>query len=352
MTSLAEHSPASYAPRSSLSISPLQTDVYAFGVLMLRLATNLPALLGAGTPRSTSLNAHVRQALFGAAWEDRGAAAAAGRRPEDVPSEDWAALGADAADAGPCAWDDRTLAAFGALALRCTEAAPEARPLMADVVVSLEGILAARGQEEGGGDEPLSLEALLLRIPDCRICMDEPRATAFLPCRHSVACVPCAQQLMQRGLPCPICRVAVASIFHADGDATFVPPPGPATPRRLSPAFGAAAAADATPSPRAVLAWPKHARVFPTGASGAGTDAHGAPKRVSFPTRDAAGGVFATLKVSLFQHCGMFPIAKFCPLLMLFRQLLTYFILRVRPGQITDIKVLIQMGRSSIATNP
>ena len=323
--------------------------MYAFGVLMLRMATNLPAIMDAGSPRSTSLNEHVRRALFRADWEGHGAAAAGGRRPEDVPHAAWAAL---APTDGLCAWDDRMLASFGALALRCTEAAPEARPLMTDLAASLEGLLAAVGPGGRGDDPTLSPESLLLRGTECKICMDEPRATAFLPCRHSVACVPCAQQLMQRGLPCPICRVAVASIFHADGDATFVPPPGPATPRRLSPAFGAAAAADATPSPRAVLAWPKHARVFPTGASGAGTDAHGAPKRVSFPTRDAAGGVFATLKVSLFQHCGMFPIAKFCPLLLLFRQLLTYFILRVRPGQITDIKVLIQMGRSSIATNP
>ena len=122
--------------------------MYAFGVLMLRLATGLPALLDAGTPRAAPLNAHVRQALFGADWEDRGGASAR-LRPEDVPLDAWAALaasapGASTGAAGPCAWEGRLLAAFGALALRCTEAAPEARPLMTDVAVSLACIVLIR----------------------------------------------------------------------------------------------------------------------------------------------------------------------------------------------------------------
>ena len=118
-------------------LSLFQSDVFAFGVLMLRLATNLPAWVS--SPQSAYLHVHVRDALFGEGWEGRAC------RPEDVAPAKWAALAATAA--GPaCAWgSDDALARFGALALRCTEADREDRPLMADVASSLEGMLAAQG---------------------------------------------------------------------------------------------------------------------------------------------------------------------------------------------------------------
>ena len=183
------------------------------------------------------------------------------------------------------------LASFGALALRCTEAAPEARPLMTDVVVSLEGMLAGGGQA-GGAAHP-SPEALLLHVNECRICMDEPRATAFMPCRHSVACAPCAQLLL--GRPCPICRAHVASVVPADGADTYVPPAGPSRPP--FPAVSSVVSATtnltvASPSLGAMLTWPKHVRVSPGPEEGGG-----GPELVSFPPRDAAGGASASLEV-------------------------------------------------------
>ena len=115
--------------------------MYAFGVLLLCLATDLPAVLYAHTPRSMPLNAHVRVKLLGEVWDDRRCAFAAdGRRdrsPEDVAPAAWAAL--PLADTRP--WEGPMLAAFCKLALRCTEAAREARPLMSDVVAGLERLL-------------------------------------------------------------------------------------------------------------------------------------------------------------------------------------------------------------------
>ena len=191
--------------------------MYAFGVLMLRMATNLPAIMDAGSPRSTSLNEHVRRALFRADWEGHGAAAAGGRRPEDVPHAAWAAL---APTDGLCAWDDRMLASFGALALRCTEAAPESRPPMADVVAGLESLLSAPEAAPGVAPEPP-----LSRSGDCWICMEANRDTEFLPCHHMVACSPCAQELLRRDTRCPFCRQQVVAVAPTPAERadTFVP---------------------------------------------------------------------------------------------------------------------------------
>ena len=123
---------------------PPQTDVYAFGVLMLQLATNLPSMLDLRTSRSLPLNAHVRVRLLGEVWDDRLLVLAADghrdRRPEDVTPAAWAAL----PRADTRAWEQELpmLASFGVLALRCTVAAPDKRPSMADVVEYLESMLA------------------------------------------------------------------------------------------------------------------------------------------------------------------------------------------------------------------
>jgi len=269
---------------------------------MLRLITNLPAVIDFGTSYAKALDTHVRTAVLGA---PTGAAA---RRPEDVPAGAWAALAAAAAAAAaPCAWDASLLAAFGALALRCTEAEPEARPLMSDIVVCLEGMLTAGGRAGGAAAASAAAEALLLRVTECRICMDEPRATVFLPCFHSVACAPCAQRLL--GRPCPICRVTVASAAPADGVATYAPPRS----REAPPSAGAGLQADSeggggrggTVGAAAALTWPKSARVALRGATGAGA---GDAKRVNFPPPNAPGGTFTALQARL----QFFPLSFVC----------------------------------------
>ena len=122
---------------------PSQSDVYAFGVLMLQLATNLPSMLDLRTSRSLPLTAHVRVRLLGEVWDDRRCTLAAdgsrALRPEDVAPAAWASL--HLADTRPWASEGPMLAAFCKLALRCTEATREARPLMADVVAGLESLL-------------------------------------------------------------------------------------------------------------------------------------------------------------------------------------------------------------------
>ena len=48
----------------------------------------------------------------------------------------------------------------------------------------------------------------------CLVCMNEPRATRFGPCRHASCCVSCANTLMQAGHRCPICREAITTIIE------------------------------------------------------------------------------------------------------------------------------------------
>ena len=162
--------------------------MYAFGVLMLRLASDLPSVLYIGTERQIPLNAHVRVKLLGEVWEGRrGALADDGQgahRPGDLTPYAWKTLpGADTRG-----WEGlpSMLASFGVLALRCTEFTPQARPPMADVVAGLESLLA-------GPEPPLGVapEPPLSRSGDCRICCEVPRDTEFLPCHHMVACSPC-----------------------------------------------------------------------------------------------------------------------------------------------------------------
>ena len=184
--------------------------MYAFGVLMLRLTTNLPALLDRDTSHTTFLSVHVRRALLGGTWDDFGLPLNEGgvRRLEDVTPAEWAVL----PRADTSAWEGPMLASFGALALRCTEAAREARPPMADVATSLEGMLAA----QGGGSGDLILEPLLTRGGECWVCGNAPRDTEFLPCHHMVTCYPCTQEHLRNSTRCLFCEKEVATAVHAD----------------------------------------------------------------------------------------------------------------------------------------
>ena len=56
----------------------------------------------------------------------------------------------------------------------------------------------------------------LLDIEDkllCRICFDSERETVFMPCKHMVACVQCAERSIQVFNHCPICKQSVSSII-------------------------------------------------------------------------------------------------------------------------------------------
>lgn len=45
----------------------------------------------------------------------------------------------------------------------------------------------------------------------CIVCLTEPRATLFLPCRHVCTCEWCAALVLQQeGPACPLCRTAIS----------------------------------------------------------------------------------------------------------------------------------------------
>lgn len=51
----------------------------------------------------------------------------------------------------------------------------------------------------------------------CRICLDQPRSCCFIPCRHQICCVACAQELLRSPRPlCPICRSVIATVVPID----------------------------------------------------------------------------------------------------------------------------------------
>ncbi len=46
----------------------------------------------------------------------------------------------------------------------------------------------------------------------CIICLDVTASVTFQPCSHCVTCPACAQLVVQRNQPCPLCRTPVSSI--------------------------------------------------------------------------------------------------------------------------------------------
>jgi hypothetical protein len=64
-------------------------------------------------------------------------------------------------------------------------------------------------------DAAAALEALLAQTT-CAVCLDAPRTTVLLPCRHLVLCgAPgCAAMLGTQPPRCPLCRAAVADTMQ------------------------------------------------------------------------------------------------------------------------------------------
>ena len=205
----------------------------------------------------------------------------------------------------PVTWEHNMLAGLGALALRCTEAEPQDRPPLQEVVLALEDLLSSDGGRTAFGSNPA---ALALVVRDCAVCLDKPRDTLFLPCCHAVCCAACAQILMgQYGagrLPCPYCRAKVTSAEPAEGPVydTFPRPsrrPAPRLP--ASPVQSAheeeSGSGGASGATGMMLTWPRRARL--TTADG------GAPRFLAFPAKDVPGGPFAAL--SLAAAAKIFP---------------------------------------------
>ncbi len=45
--------------------------------------------------------------------------------------------------------------------------------------------------------------------PLCVVCLDAPVSAALRPCFHAGYCARCADEVLARKLPCPMCRAAV-----------------------------------------------------------------------------------------------------------------------------------------------
>jgi hypothetical protein len=72
----------------------------------------------------------------------------------------------------------------------------------------------AEGEDDGAADNPFTalaasspaISAAATAHQCCTVCLERDRDTLLLPCRHLVACGPCAWQLKKRSLVCPTCR--------------------------------------------------------------------------------------------------------------------------------------------------
>lgn len=51
----------------------------------------------------------------------------------------------------------------------------------------------------------------------CKICMDAPRDTLSLPCRHAAMCRFCAEAVKRRSGLCPICKVRIQRLETVRG---------------------------------------------------------------------------------------------------------------------------------------
>jgi hypothetical protein len=59
------------------------------------------------------------------------------------------------------------------------------------------------------------LEEANTEVRACVVCMDRPRGTRFVPCRHASCCEECADELVRIGdKRCPICRCAFTSVIE------------------------------------------------------------------------------------------------------------------------------------------
>ncbi|KAI9220282.1 hypothetical protein BC828DRAFT_383918 [Blastocladiella britannica] len=52
------------------------------------------------------------------------------------------------------------------------------------------------------------------QMPECIVCMADPKDTILLPCRHLCLCKECAQELRRQSTACPICRQPFHSMLH------------------------------------------------------------------------------------------------------------------------------------------
>ena len=208
----------------------VQTDVFALGVILLQLATGLPAIvLGAHGAAPRLLHNHVRDLLSKGpgpkgdpacvgTWRIR--SEAGGSRSDPAPAlEDSAS--------GPAGGERPVVDGLIALGLHCTEHNRHMRPSVEEVQLALADLRST----EGGPSAFFALPSRLM-LDDkasvspfyiasgtgsasagahgpaaqpqglrCSSCCEAERDTFFLPCQHAVMCAACAGMLVPPAAP-------------------------------------------------------------------------------------------------------------------------------------------------------
>ena len=153
---------------------------YALGVILLQLATGLPAIIQVDKNSSPRLLSDYLRAMQASRIITR----------FDPRCSGWSPTG----DADPFS-NGRVLEGLLRLGLRCTEDDRNARLPVADIQLALHDL----STPGGGPTQYFSREENMQPFGDearvCCICGEAPRAVTFLPCRHSVACNGCSLKL-------------------------------------------------------------------------------------------------------------------------------------------------------------
>ena len=153
---------------------------YALGVILLQLATGLPAIIQVDKNSSPRLLSDYLRAMQASRIITR----------FDPRCSGWSPTG----DADPFS-NGRVLEGLLRLGLRCTEDDRNARLPVADIQLALHDL----STPGGGHTQYFSREENMQPFGDearvCCICGEAPRAVTFLPCRHSIACNFCFRKL-------------------------------------------------------------------------------------------------------------------------------------------------------------
>ena len=167
----------------SQSLGP-PSDMYSFGVTLMRLLTGAPA---------NGLVTFLRPFL---------------REPESSLAGFMGML-----QPTGLAWSQAQVIALARLCHSCLVLDGALRPSAQQALLALQAVPA---HGEAVPMEPAADPRL------CSICLEEPRAVTF-HCGHFVCCAGCAPRLLQRGQPCPQCRVplsALGGVYWVEGDQT------------------------------------------------------------------------------------------------------------------------------------
>eukprot|EP01102_Stenamoeba_stenopodia_P014874 TRINITY_DN5005_c0_g1_i1.p1 TRINITY_DN5005_c0_g1~~TRINITY_DN5005_c0_g1_i1.p1 ORF type:complete len:196 (-),score=51.13 TRINITY_DN5005_c0_g1_i1:40-627(-) len=157
------------------------SDVYSFGIVMLRLWTGLPAMMEGNKP----LNSKLRVQMKG----DKKMRTAinftdpkSGYWPLEVASE------------------------YARLSLECSSFDSEDRPTMMEVMERLATI-----QQEHFKQQSVDVIAEEER---CCVCMTQLIGCVLEPCQHTVTCIDCGEELLSKTGTgrCPVCKKQVKEL--------------------------------------------------------------------------------------------------------------------------------------------